>query len=102
MVRMKARLVTEEPDTMKSRIHNFRIPLSPTGRRIMGFIYFAVPLVSGYFLMEWIKARNEITLKPELEKKLDHNKHPQVREQNEALEKLLQSIKEKKDRESSK
>lgn len=41
-------------EALKKRIHSFRIPLSPTGQRAMGFIYFCIPVVGGYFLMQVI------------------------------------------------
>lgn len=39
---------------LKERIHAFRIPLSPNGRRFMGFVYFTIPVISGYFLMQYV------------------------------------------------
>jgi hypothetical protein len=44
------------------RVHNFRIPLSPTGQRIAQVVYFSIPVIGGYFIMDWAtsKAREEI------------------------------------------
>lgn len=42
----------ERHERLKKRIHSFRIPLSPTGQKIMGFVYFCIPVVCGYYLME--------------------------------------------------
>jgi hypothetical protein len=39
-------------EALKKRIHAFRIPLSPTGQRIMGFVYFSIPIIGGYYLMQ--------------------------------------------------
>lgn len=39
-------------EQLKKRIHSFRIPLSPTGQRIMKVVYFSIPLISGYFIMD--------------------------------------------------
>lgn len=39
---------------LKERIHAFRIPLSSNGQRFMGFVYFTIPIISGYFLMQYV------------------------------------------------
>lgn len=39
-------------EQLKKRIHSFRIPLSPTGQRIMKVVYFSIPLISGYYIMK--------------------------------------------------
>lgn len=38
-------------EALKHRIHSFRIPLSKTGQRIMGVVYFSIPVIAGYFIM---------------------------------------------------
>lgn len=44
------------------RVHAFRIPLSPAGQRIAQVVYFSIPVLGGYFIMDWAtsKAREEI------------------------------------------
>ncbi len=44
------------------RVHNFRIPLSPAGQRVAQVVYFSIPVIGGYFIMDWAtsKARAEI------------------------------------------
>lgn len=44
------------------RVHAFRIPLSPRGRAIAQIVYFSVPIIGGYFIMDWAtnKAKEEI------------------------------------------
>ena len=32
------------------KIHSFRLPLSPTGQKIMGFVYFSIPCILGYYI----------------------------------------------------
>jgi hypothetical protein len=32
-------------ETLKKKIHAFRIPLSPVGQKIMGFVYFSIPII---------------------------------------------------------
>jgi hypothetical protein len=46
------RELSRRHDELKHKIHSFRIPLSPTGRRFMGFVYFCIPVIGGYFIME--------------------------------------------------
>lgn len=44
------------------RVHAFRIPLSPAGQRVAQVVYFSLPVIGGYFIMDWAtsKAREEI------------------------------------------
>lgn len=46
------RELSRRHEALKKRIHAFRIPLSPTGRRLMGLVYFSIPIIAGYFIME--------------------------------------------------
>lgn len=46
------RELSRRHEALKKRIHAFRIPLSPAGQRFMGFVYFCIPVVGGYFLMQ--------------------------------------------------
>lgn len=39
-------------ERLKKRIHAFRIPLSPRGQLIMKVVYFSIPLIGGYFIMD--------------------------------------------------
>lgn len=39
-------------ERLKKRIHSFRIPLSPSGRRFMGLVYFSIPVILGYNIMQ--------------------------------------------------
>mmetsp|Transcript_10141 Transcript_10141/g.12654 ORF Transcript_10141/g.12654 Transcript_10141/m.12654 type:complete len:115 (+) Transcript_10141:430-774(+) len=43
---------------LKHKIHNNRIPLSPMGQKFMGFVYFTIPLIGGYFIMQWTVNRS--------------------------------------------
>ncbi|CAM9679589.1 unnamed protein product, partial [Heterosigma akashiwo] len=40
-------------ERLKTRIHNYRLPLSPAGQKAMGLIYFTIPVVGGYYIMQW-------------------------------------------------
>ncbi len=44
--------LSERHEALKKRIHAFRIPLSPRNRRIMEVVYFSIPLIAGYFIMQ--------------------------------------------------
>ncbi len=48
------RKVSASHSRLKERIHSFRIPLSPTGQRFMGVVYFFIPVIAGYFLMQMV------------------------------------------------
>lgn len=45
-------IFSEKHESLKKRIHNFRIPLSPAGQRIMSVIYFSIPVIAGYYIMQ--------------------------------------------------
>jgi len=44
--------ISERHEKVKESIHNFRLPLSPNGVRIMKFVYFSVPIIAGYYIMQ--------------------------------------------------
>jgi len=48
---------SQHHEDLKKRIHSFRIPLGPTGRRIMGVVYFSIPVVLGIQIMNWAQAQ---------------------------------------------
>ena len=47
------RRFAEAHKRLKDRIHNFRIPLGPAGLFGMGCVYFATPVIIGYYVMEY-------------------------------------------------
>ena len=47
-----AAAATAAPMSLKQRIHNFKIPLSPRGLRIARIVYFTAPLVIGVIVMQ--------------------------------------------------
>ena len=50
-------------DRLKKRIHAARFPIkSRYGRAAMGAVYVTVPLVFGYFLMQWTNAARDRNL----------------------------------------
>ena len=42
----------EKHENLKKRIHAFRLPLSPAGQKVMGFVYFTIPVIVGYYIMQ--------------------------------------------------
>ena len=46
-------------ERLKHKIHNTRIPLSRNGRIVAGCVYFSVPIVGGYYVMQWANSSQE-------------------------------------------
>jgi hypothetical protein len=86
------RKIGSEHEKLKKRIHAFRIPLSPTGQNVMKCVYFSIPLILGYFIMDFAQQKSVENLE-HLKKKSNIN---EIQEQNEALQKTLDSIKNKR------
>lgn len=53
-------------ERLKRKIHATRVPLSPAGQRVMGLVYFSVPVVCGYFIMKWTERRAEANFQLEV------------------------------------
>ena len=61
----------------------------------MGFVYFCIPVIGGYYIMDWAMAIGEKNVKIHLDK-IKHNapEHAtQTNEQNKALQALLDKAK---------
>lgn len=57
---------------LKRRIHGFRVPIeSKYGRRAMGLFYFTVPVVAGYWVMQWSNGVRERNLGSDRQRLLD-------------------------------
>ena len=53
----------ERHERLKNYVHNgFRYPLPRWGQRVMGFVYFTLPVIGGYHVMQWAisKSHEEI------------------------------------------
>lgn len=89
-------------EALKKRIHNFKYPLSPFYLKVVQGVYFTIPIVIGYYIMEWSTAQSVKNLgaRGELMKqkaalqgtKLDEFKG-ETSGQNQALQSLLNSHK---------
>jgi hypothetical protein len=77
---------------LKERIHAFRIPLPPMGQKIMGFIYSVIPVVSGYYVMQWAQSRAVVNL-GEKGEKLENSEI--VDRNRQASKQMLRNILEK-------
>ena len=77
-------------EELKKRIHNFRMPLSKRGIFVAKCVYLTVPVVSGYFIMEWSqeRARENLGLTGEHMRSTNHDKI-MARQQNKMFEDFL-------------
>lgn len=47
-------------ERLKKYVHEgFRYPLPKWGRAVMGFVYFTIPIVGGWHLMQWAISKSE-------------------------------------------
>lgn len=56
----------ERHERLKKKIHGTRIPLSKTGQRVMAGVYFSIPVVAGYFVMQWAQRRADANFRLEV------------------------------------
>jgi hypothetical protein len=48
------RSLSDRHERIKEYIHNgFRYPLPKYGQYVMGFVYFSIPVISGWYIMQW-------------------------------------------------
>lgn len=48
------RTLRQQHERLKTYIHTaFRYPLPPAGRTFMGFVYFTIPVIGGWYVMQW-------------------------------------------------
>lgn len=76
--------LSERHEIFVKRVHAFRIPLSPRGQRFMGLVYFSIPVVAGYFIMQYALDQAEKNMKG-----LELKKSGTTIEQNIALQTVL-------------
>jgi hypothetical protein len=82
---------------LKKRIHAFKMPLSPAGIQVMQVVYITIPIVAGYFVMEWANGQADKNLGKNgelLKKDIRLNSHAKTTaQQKEGLQRLLDSHK---------
>ena len=91
MVLQFLRGLSERHERLKERIHAFRIPLSPAGQRVMGLVYFATPVIGGYFIKPQAIAQSHKNIGARGEKLATSTQDVSVLEQNKALQTVLDS-----------
>jgi hypothetical protein len=53
-VRDSIRVLNERHERLKNFIHNgFRYPLPRHGQILMGMVYFSIPVIGGWYIMQW-------------------------------------------------
>jgi hypothetical protein len=59
------RNLTIRHDRLKTYIHEgWRYPLPPWGRAVMGVFYFSIPVVGGYYVMQWAISKSHKSIGP--------------------------------------
>jgi len=87
------RFLSTRHTALKERIHAFRIPLPPAGQKIMGFVYFSIPVIGGYHIMQWAISQSAANLGAQGEKLSASNAADQHRLQS---QRVLKGILDKK------
>lgn len=70
------RKLNAKHEALKKKIHAFRLPLPKWGVTVMKFVYFSIPLVFGYYCMQWtnsIAQRNFENAKDTLVERYKHD-----------------------------
>jgi hypothetical protein len=96
----------EKHEQLKKRIHKFRIPLPKWGQRVMGFVYFSLPVMFGYFIMNKTTDIAQQNLGVNGEKVKDersyYDRSKIVAEQKKILQGVLDDARRKKEAEDRK
>ncbi|KAH7484275.1 hypothetical protein PRIC1_003575 [Phytophthora ramorum] len=86
------RRLGERHEALKQKIHRTRIPLSRNGQRVMGVVYFATPIIGGYFVMKWAERRANANFQREETqiRRAAGSSAKHVAQQNQQLKDMLQ------------
>ena len=60
------RRLSDRHEKLKKKIHATRIPLSRNGQRVMGVVYFTLPIIGGYYVMKWAERRADANFQREV------------------------------------
>ena len=86
---------------LKERIHAYRFPLPPGGQKFMGLVYFTIPVIAGYYVMQWAIGQSEKNLGPK-GKRLEDSMDASSKHKAASMKVLIQARnKMKKDSDSS-
>jgi hypothetical protein len=83
-------------EELKKRIHNFRIPLSVTGQRIMSLVYMSIPVIAGYFVMQYTIKISERNIGLQGSKLSDKYSHDDNKAKSRAFQNIILKIKDQK------
>ena len=79
----------------KKKVHSFRMPLPPSGQKLMGLVYFTVPIIIGYFVMQYTNQVSEQNNK--ISSNNEKNSCNMTTAQNNAFRSMLLKLKAGKD-----
>lgn len=82
-------------ERLKARVHAFRIPLSPRGQIAMNIVYFAVPIITGHYVIQWAQGRARANLREAgvMPEDGEPEKQSKTPKQNAFIKKRLKEIK---------
>lgn len=90
--------VHDRHERLKHRVHSYRLPLSPRGRFLMGCVYFSLPIILGYNIMQFTNRQAQENVGARGEKmQTDAAQARAIREQNKGLQAILDKAREKKE-----
>ena len=76
------RKLSASHERLKEKIHAFRLPLSPMGVRVMKVVYFSIPMISGYYIMQAAIGYSDRNTVPLLKEKAEKKRKTQFQLQN--------------------
>lgn len=82
--------IYERHERLKKRIHSFRMPLSPAGQKGMAIVYFTIPIVIGFYIMQAAKGQADVNLGKDGSKITNSIEGESIaRQHNQALQQML-------------
>lgn len=59
------RQLNQRHERLKKYVHTaWRVPLPPWGQKAMGFVYFCIPVIGGYYVMQWAIGKSHKSIGP--------------------------------------
>jgi uncharacterized membrane protein YjdF len=91
--------ISESHERLKKRIHTFKMPLSPIAYRVVMVCYLTIPIIGGYYTMQYTNTLVEKNLGKQGSKLRDpYSVHESTHAQNTALQQFLNEHRRKKER----
>ena len=85
-------------ERLKKRIHSIRIPLGPVGIVVMGCVYFSIPLVGGFYVMDWAQGKADKKWEQMLAQQENKEKYVAQTEIPPELQKIFEDIAKEKEK----